>query len=331
MKSKTITTFLISIFFLCIMSGCMGKKTQSLKLEEQICTPELLNYQLEDGTTINSSVKSFEILSSRTTDDHDSSNIKVVLEDDLLERNLFITAESTKYEQGWLIDSINVTDSSFTLIGEIDQNYILSYLSEDRTDNYGQGNFTNYRTIEGVASGLHNLTQTSTTIQDNSFFAVFEINDSHQYADISGPVYVRVDLTMDSTSTGSCSVRRTISVDTDAVSTNWHDIYGTYLLSMPYASSNLQQYVTIDENKNVFGYREYIAAFTNQLCHEDLTGTFNAVNYSTAIVQVVNGFDYSEYIIFTPDEINYKYLYPNGDNYDTGLGDYSTVIYEKLN
>ena len=359
MKKSEITAIAIAGFLLFALSGCsassdsfagtstssnQGGSNQSilnqsilnqsissdLNLEEQICTDEVLTYELDDGTTIRSSVQDFEILSSRTTDEHDSSEVKVVLSDDLLERTLYISTESTKYNQGWLIDYMTVTEISFNLIGEIDQNSILSYLSEDRIANYGQGNISNYRTLGGIEAGLYNLTATSTSIQDNAFVVVYEVNDSHQYADISGTIYVRVDLTMSAdASSGACYVTRSFEVDTEGVTTNWHDIYGTYLLSIP-GKQNWQQYITVDKNQDVYGYREFEGAWDSGIQHADLNGTFDEVNYSTAIVFVSDSENYFEYIIFTPDAINYRYLWPNGTDYDDGA-DYNKVYFEKIN
>ena len=101
-------------------------------------------------------------------------------------------------------------------------------------------------------------------------------------------------------------------------------------MSIPYSMMNTQQYITIDADKNVHGYCDYIGATSGQPYHEELTGTFNEVGYSTAIVQVGNTGDYCEYIIFTPNEISYRYLRPNGSDYDTGSG-YDTVIFERIN
>lgn len=318
------------ILVITLVLSLWGSRSNTPNLEDLILTDDILTYQLDDGTIKTSQLDEFEVLSSRTIDDHDSSDVRVVLSDDMIERTLFISAESTKYDQGWLIDSITVTDSSFRLIGDIDQDYIISYLSQDRSDNYGQGNISNYRTLNGIAVGFNNLTKTSSTIQDDSYFAEYDVNDSYQYADISGPLYVRVDLSMNtSVNTGACFIRRSISMDTESLSTEWHDIYGTYLLTIPYSMNNTQQYITIDEDKNVYGYRDYIGANDGQPYHEDLTGTFNVVGYSTAIVQVDDAWDRSEYIIFTPNEISYRYLMPNGSDYDTGSG-YDTVFFERI-
>ena len=56
-----------------------NRSSDPLNLESQICTDNFLTYELEDGTSIRSSVEIFEIIDSRTTDDHDSSNVRIVL------------------------------------------------------------------------------------------------------------------------------------------------------------------------------------------------------------------------------------------------------------
>lgn len=313
-----------------VLDSVRKSVSDPLNLEEQICNDDILTYELDDGTIRKSTVQNFEVLSSRTTEDYDTSEVKVVLMDDMLERTLFISVDSTKYQQGWMVDSIDVTDFSFKLVGDIDQDFIAAYLSEDRMANYGQGNFTNYRTLNGVEAGLHNLTMTDKEIQDNAFFATYEVNDSHQYADFKGTVYVRVDLTMDvKYYSGACHVRRKITADTEAITTAWHDIFGTYKLSVPYSSNQIEQYINVDRGDEVKGYRNYVGANDGQLYYEDLFGKYDEVNYSTAIVHVVNSWSYSEYIIFTPDNIKYRYLKPNGSDFDDGAN-YNKVFFEKL-
>ncbi len=316
------------IFFGCMTSGCSKNAFDPATLKDQICTGEVLNCHYDDGTVLTSTVKAFNVLSSRTTSDHDTSELEVVLEDDLIERTLYITAETSKYEQGWLLDGANLNDSSFRLIGEISQDFIAEKIAEDENASFGQGNFTNYRELPGTDKGFQNLTLLESSTEDQAYLAKYEVKDSYPYVDISGTIDVRVDVRMNCDFDGFY-IYRDVSSDTAGVVSDWHDIYGTYKLSTPYSEQQLEQYITVAEDHTVTGYREYIGAIDGQRYHEDLTGRFEEANHSTAVVTVVDDWSHIENIIFTPEDIEYRYLMPNGSDFDTGY-DFSKVVYERI-
>ena len=274
--------------------------SQKLDLKSLVCTDEILNYQLEDGTMIKSTVQSFEVVSSQTKDKHDCSEIKVVLKDDFLERTLYITSESSKYNQGWMIDSKKVTQADFKIIGEIDQEYVTAYLSNERNDT--ENLVFQQPGLDLVQSGLKNFSITSSTVQDDSFFLVCDVNDSHKFADIHGTLYVRVNINMFiDPDTCECTVRRSVRLDTEALITDWHDIYGTYLRTDP--ENELEEYVTIDETNSAYGYGDYME-FGQQRHNLIDDASFIQYNYSTILIEFysVNGYSI---IKITPDEIAY--------------------------
>ena len=307
-------------------------KSQKIDLKKLVCTDEILNYQLEDGTMIKSSIKSFEVISSSTKDKHDYSEVKVVLKDDFLERTLYISTSSTKYNQGWKVDSLSITDYDYQIVGDIDQKFIASKLGEDKEVNFADGGgWVPSRYINGVEKGFHNISLSNSYIDGYTYFAEYNVEDSYTYADISGRISVEVNVNMFYTETNSGMVRFNVSVKDLDISTKWHSIEGTYLLSIP-EHQDQKQYITIDSSFNSYGYRECVAErFDNAVHSVDLSGTFYDLNYSTVAVCVVDPGDYYsyiddfyEYIIFTPDEIYCKYMSSDGwSNY----GDYT---FEKI-
>lgn len=330
-KRMKMIAILMAVITLSIVlfSGCASlSTTNDLNLKQQVCTEKLLNYYLDDGTMVSSTVKEFEIISSRTTDGYDTSEVKVVLSDAFVERTLFLTVESTKYNQGWLVDSMEVTDSSLNLVGGFDQSYISSQVSEDYYDTFDYGNYFSSHNVNGVKVGFHNLSQVDSYILNNTFYADYAVNDRYSYVDISGILKVSVEVSMIVDYDNRCYVDRYFECNSDAVTSDWHDIYGTYELLVP-GHQNFEQYITVDESENVYGYREYIGYWDNEIQHSDLTGTFEECNYSTAVVCVSDNDNYFEYIIFEPDEIKYKYVHANGSDYDQG-DSFNTVYFRKI-
>lgn len=115
------------------------------------------------------------------------------------------------------------------------------------------------------------------------------------------------------------------------VSTKWHNIEGTYLLSIP-EHQDQKQYITIDSDFNSYGYRECVAErYDNAVHRVDLSGTVYDLNCSTVAVCVVDPGDYYsyiedyyEYIIFTPDEIYCTYMSSEG------WRDYENYTFERI-
>ena len=303
-KSNNNIITIIILAAVCVLLLVIGivilvSKSQRLDLKKLVCTDELLNYQLDDGTVIKSKVKEFEVISNRTKNKQDTSEVKVVLADDFLERTLYITAESSKYKQGWMIDSKRVTQAGFEIVGELDQKYIVSYLSNDRSDT--ENLIFQQSGLDLIAAGLDNFEITSSTVQDESCFLVCDVNDSHRFADIYGTLYVRVDINMYlDPDTCECTVRRNVQLDTEALITEWHDIYGTYLRTNP--DNELEEYVTIDTN-SASGYGDYVE-FGQQRHNLIDDATFLKYNYSTILIEFysVNGYSI---IKITPDDIAY--------------------------
>lgn len=290
------------ILVITLVLSLWGSRSNTPNLEDLILTDDILTYQLDDGTIKTSQLDEFEVLSSRTIDDHDSSDVRVVLSDDMIERTLFISAESTKYDQGWLIDSITVTDSSFRLIGDIDQDYVRSNLSNDIREVDLWDTYISYDDQYVVKAGLHNVTILNTEIQDNTYLLDCTVDDIHQYAEIYGTFYVQIDvyMTVDN-NTGACIVTRRVRPDTDSLTTNWHGIYGTYLRTD--SDNNLEEYITIEETNSVYGYGDYIE-FGQQRHNIIDDATYTAFNYSTVLIHFYSVNGYST-IVITPDEINY--------------------------
>lgn len=306
--------------------------SQKLDLKPLVCTDEILNYQLEDGTIIKSKVQSFEVVSSRTKNKHDYSEVKVVLKDDFLERTLYISTSSTKYKQGWKVDSMSITEFDFQIVGDVDQEYIASRLGEDKEVSFADGGgWVPSRYFNGVEKGFHNISLSSSYIDGYTYFAEYNVDDRYTYADISGEISVEVDVNMNYTEDNTGIVWFNVIVKDIDVSTKWHNIEGTYLLSIP-EHQDQKQYITIDSDFNSYGYRECVAErYDNAVHRVDLSGTVYDLNYSTVAVCVVDPGDYYsyiedyyEYIIFTPDEIYCTYM--NSE----GWRDYENYTFERI-
>lgn len=78
------------ILVITLVLSLWGSRSNTPNLEDLILTDDILTYQLEDGTIKISQLDEFEVLSSRTIDDHDSSDVRVVLSDDMIERTLIV-------------------------------------------------------------------------------------------------------------------------------------------------------------------------------------------------------------------------------------------------
>lgn len=334
-KNRKPVMIAIACFVLILVVGIifvLVAGSQKINLKSLVCTDEILNYQLEDGTIIKSKVQSFEVVSSRTKDKHDYSEVKVVLKDDFLERTLYISTSSTKYKQGWKVDSMSITEFDFQIVGDVDQEYIASRLGEDKEVSFADGGgWVPSRYFNGVEKGFHNISLSSSYIDGYTYFAEYNVDDRYTYADISGEISVEVDVNMNYTENNTGIVWFNVIVKDIDVSTKWHNIEGTYLLSIP-EHQDQKQYITIDSNFNSYGYRECVAERYDNAVHKvDLSGTVYDLNYSTVAVCVVDPGDYYsyiedyyEYIIFTPDEIYCTYMSSEG------WRDYENYTFERI-
>lgn len=116
---KKILSCLFALTTLAVLSSCSSKGLSEDKLKEAVSEKYkslYVNYFDSDDETRELNVKSFTVDKQLTEGSKDTAYCTIVVEDDCYHIEYSVEVDSTKYNDGWQIDSIYSTGSNYQLL-----------------------------------------------------------------------------------------------------------------------------------------------------------------------------------------------------------------------